>query len=441
MILYYHFIRVIMSQKHLKTLFTPLVCILLLGLVFSCKEKERYNINMDDTTPPGPVVLKYYKSLYGGARFFYELPEDEDLLSVEAEYTNSQNKTFTFSASYFVDSVDVYGLPDTDTYSVRLYAVDRAGNRSTALSVPVEPLEPAFQRVAKSIEVRPGFGSFFLDWFNDLKQEVNVYVDFEFTDNAGTRNVTTIFTSKADTNRRFVNDLNEIDGRRVGIKVRVEDQYGNMTDVIDKGEIVLLTDELIAKDSWILPNPNDSIGGVPMVFGNDKEGRTRNVIDGIINTGEDLNFMHTGGRGRTGNLVDRNMPWNLMIDLGDYYELSRIVTHQRHYGSGSSPVTQGQYYRGENVGSYNMYYWDEDLKSWELISFHKIPIPQALSELDYVKAGQAGDMAYMYPDFPAFTKKTRWFRYEAVSDFLSNYTGTAANTISEITLYGRKATN
>lgn len=177
-----------------------------------------------------------------------------------------------------------------------------------------------------------------------------------------------------------------------------------------------------------------------MVFGNDKEGRTRTVIDEIINKGEDLNFMHTGGRGRTGKLVDKNMPWNLMIDLGDYYELSRIVTHQRHYGSGSSPVTQGQYYRGENVGSYNMYYWDEDLTQWVLINFHKIPIPIVMSELDYVKAGQAGDMAYMYPNLPDFTKKTRWFRYEAVSDFLSNYTGTAANTLSEITLYGRKAT-
>lgn len=430
-----------MNYKQLGTLLTSLVYIFLLGLFYSCKEKERYNINTDDSTPPGSILFNNYKPLYGGARFFYELPDDEDLLSVEAEYTNSQNRTFKFSASYFVDSVDVYGLPDTGVYAINLYAVDRAGNRSTPVTVDVEPLEPAFQRVAKSVEVRPGFGSFFLDWTNELEQEVNVYVDFEFADKTGPRQVTTIFTSKADTNRRFVNDLNDINANKVGVKIRVEDQYGNMTGHLDKGEIVLLTDELIPKQSWILPNPNDSIGGVPMVFGNDKEGRTRNVIDGIINVGEDLNFMHTGGRGRTGNLLDKNMPWNLMIDLGDYYELSRVVTHQRHYGNGSSPVTQGQYYRNENVGSYNMYYWDEDLNDWEHISFHQIPIPQVVSELDYVKAGQAGDMAYMYPDFPAFTKKTRWFRYEAVSDFLSNYTGTAANALSEITLYGRKAIN
>ena len=407
----------------------------------SCKEKERYNISMDDNTPPETILFKHYKPLYGGARFYYELPGDEDLLFVEAEYTNNKNKTFTFSSSYFVDSVDIYGLPDTEEHPIKLYAVDRAGNRSTPVTIHVTPLEPAFKRVAESIEIRPGFGSFFLDWINQLKQEVNVYVNFEFADKKGRREVTTIFSSKVDTNRMFIEDLQDIDNNKVKVKVRVEDEYGNITDYVDKGEITLLTDEVIPKDKWMLPNPNDSIGGVPMVFGNDKEGRTRYVIDDIINTGEDLNFMHTGGRGRTGNLSDRNMPWNLMIDLGDYYELSRIVTHQRHYGNGSSPVTQGQYYRNENVGSYNMYYWDEDEDDWVHINYHQIPIPLVMSELDYVKAGQEGDMAYMYPDDPEFTKKTRWFRYEAVSDFLSNYTGTAANALSEITLYGRKATN
>ncbi len=429
-----------MSHRQIKNFLSASICIALLALVFSCKEKDRYNINIDDSTPPGPVVLKYYKSLYGGARFFYGLPEDEDLLAVEAEYTNSKGKTFKFNASYFVDSLDVYGLPDTDMHAVRLYAVDRAGNRSAPLIVNIEPLEPAYQRVARSLEVRPGFGSFFVDWANELKQDINVYVDFEFSDKSGPRKVTTIFSSKAEADRRFVYDLDEVASDRVNVNVRVEDQYGNITESIEKGEVTLLKDELIPKKIWKLPNPNDSIGGIPMVFGNDNEGRTRYVIDDIINTGEDFNFMHTGKRGRTGNLVDKNMPWNLMIDLGDYYELSRVVTHQRRYGTASLGI-QGQYYRAENVGAYNMYYWDEDTKDWVLIAYHQIPIPILPSELDFVKAGQAGDMAYMYPDFPAFTKKTRWFRYEAVSDFLSNYTGVGANCLSEITLYGRKASN
>src|SRR3546814_19394729 len=83
-----------------------------------------------------------------------------------------------------------------------------------------------------------------------------------------------------------------------------------------------------------------------MCFGNGLEGRTRYVIDDIIDQGDNLNFMHTHSRGRTGRAEDGNMPWNVIIDLGDYYELSRIITVQRHSG-GLANISLGQYYRYE----------------------------------------------------------------------------------------------
>src|SRR3546814_4663848 len=86
----------------------------------------------------------------------------------------------TFSASYFADSLEVYGFADTSEYTVQLYAVDRAGNRSEVVNVPVTPLEPAYTRVAESIVVKPGFSSFFLDWQNELEQNINVYVNFSY---------------------------------------------------------------------------------------------------------------------------------------------------------------------------------------------------------------------------------------------------------------------
>ncbi|HMR19745.1 MAG TPA: DUF4959 domain-containing protein, partial [Sphingobacterium sp.] len=368
------------------------------------------------------------------------LPNDEDLLSVEAEYTNAKNQTFKFSASYFVDSLDVYGLPNTNLHTIQLFAVDRAGNRSEPLRVEVEPLEPAYLRVANTMEVRSGFSSFFLDWENELKQNINVYVDFEFNDNGRHRTLTSVFSSNSETDRRFVNDLNLTSDQKIKVKVRVEDIYGNITDQIDKGEISLLEDIAIPKSAWTIPNANDSIGGIPMVFGDGLEGRAHRVIDGIIDRGDNLNFMHTNARGRTGRIADGNMPWNYMIDLGDYYELSRIVTVQRHSG-GLANINRGQYYKANNVGMYRMYYWDDDLNNWQLISQHQIPVIEGLSDLDYVKLGEAGDMAYMYPDEPQFTKKTRWFRYEAVKGFTSNYTLDDGHCLSEITLFGRKATN
>lgn len=408
-------------------------------LIVSCKEEERHLSASNDSVPPHQPINITYKPLYGGARFFYELPNDEDLLSIDASYTNANNQTFSFSSSYYVDSLDVLGFGDTLSYKVELYAVDRAGNKSTPVEITVKPLESAITRVLKSAKVKPGFSSFFVDWENELEQSINVYVDFSYTKDGSKHEFTSVFSSNLPKERRFIEDLDLTPDEPVAVSLRVEDTYGNMSQPLDEGNISLFEDDEIPKQNWFLPAANDSIGGVPQCFGDGLEGRLRYVIDGIIDRGDNLNFMHTQSRGRTGRKADGNMPWNIIIDLGDYYELSRIVTVQRHSG-GLDNISRGQYYRSENVGIYQMYYWDDDLAQWVAISQHQIPVPVGLSELEFVKKGEAGDMAYMYPDDPQYTKPTRWFRYEALKGFTSNYTRDDANCLSELTLYGKKVT-
>jgi hypothetical protein len=217
----------------------------------------------------------------------------------------------------------------------------------------------------------------------------------------------------------------------------VEDTYGNITDYIDMGEFSLLEDEVIPKDKWTMPENNeyihDSVGGVPMAFLSAYEARAFYIMDGVIDNGQ-FHYIHTGGRGRTGQSIHGNVPYNIMINLGEEYELSRIVTHQRV--SGGSGV-RGNYYRSENVGLYAMYVWDDAEEKWDSICEHKILVP-SVSEIELNQMGIAGDMAYFYPDDPQYTKPTRWFRYEALRAFDSNYTSTNCNCLSEITLYAKK---
>jgi hypothetical protein len=408
----------------------------LLLIFASCKEVLRYEVNENDSVAPGKPTNITYKPLYGGARFYYTIPRDEDLLSIDAIYTNQQGQSFWFSASYYSDSLDVYGFGDSLEYVVQLYAVDRAGNRSEVTDYPVTPLEPAITRVAKSLIVKPGFNSFFLDWENELEQSINVYVDFNFTQNGEKREYSTVFSSNFLTDRRFIEDLNLSSDIPINIGIRVEDRYGNITKTIDKGHINLYEDTKIPKDKWIIPPTGDSIGGVPQFFGDGYEGRVVYLIDDIIDKNDNRNFIHTAYRGRTGKDADGGMPWNAMIDLGDYYELSRIITVQRH--DRANNYEKGQYYAAENVGLYRMYIWDEDLQEWEFVSQNKIPIPVGMSEMEIVRQAEAGDMAYMYPDDPKYTKPTRWFRYEAVKCFDDNYNSDSGVCLSELTLYGRK---
>ncbi len=427
------------KQNSMKTTIKYLfIVMVLLIIVVSCEDK--YNAGSNDSVAPGQPKNITYKPLFGGARFFFDLPEDEDLLSVEAQYTNAAGATFTFSSSYFVDSLNVFGFGDTLEHVVNIYARDRAGNKSQPVVMKVIPKESAISRVMKSLVLKPGFSSFFVDWKNELGQSINVYADFSYTQGGKAKSFTSVFSSNLVNERRFVEDLYLGPTEPLNVKIRVSDIYGNISEPKDMGTITLLEDIKIPKDKWFLPAANDSIGGVPQAFGNELEGRLHFTIDGFIDQRQSLNFMHTGGRGTNGNPGNGNMPFNVLIDLGAEYELSRIVTHQRHTDF-CGEFCRGQYYRSENVGIYEMYVWDKDKNGWVYVSQNKIKVPVGLSDRQFVLEGRKGDLAYMYPDDPKYTKPTRWFRYRAMKSFNGNYTSTNANCLSEITLYGRKVGN
>jgi hypothetical protein len=169
-------------------------------------------------------------------------------------------------------------------------------------------------------------------------------------------------------------------------------------------------------------------------------GRTEYIMDGIIDMNDVSNYCNFEVRGRTGDPKDGDLPWNIFIDLGDYYELSRIVTHQRRFNGGANPLSKGVLYGSYNVGIFNMYIWDDETDKWELIRQVKIPMPENMTEMEIIKQALAGDVSFMFPDDPGFTKPTRWFRYEALYTFRNNYTETSQVAgFSELTIYGKKA--
>lgn len=417
------------------------LCIIALFAGFNaCKEKDRYAISGEDATPPNPPIYLTYKPLPGGVRLYYEIPDNSNLLSIEAEHTTVVGRNLTFAASYFVDSLDVFGFVNEEIYHLQLYAVNRAGVRSTPVSIDVMPLESALPKVYENIQAKGATRSFFVEWENELTQTLNVMVDFKFKMKDGqNRSLTRVFTSREPIERRFVLDLDLDENETVNISLRVEDLYGNSTEVKQFGNINLLHDVELDKSKWVLPYSGTIMGSVTMVNGSYLEGKIEQVYDGVINSGEEINYM----------VSNRGNPWSVLIDLGDVYELTRIITWQRRFSGaleadddGNIPdrtFDKGILYGGSNVGVYRMHRWDEETSSWELFSEHKIPTPVGLSDIDIIRIhNDKGDEAYIHPDEPRFSKPTRWFRYEAVSGFVNNYTNTNANSLSEISLYGRK---
>jgi hypothetical protein len=420
-----------------------LLIVLLVSGLCACKESQRFEIGYDDSTPPSPPTFLRYDTLYGGARIYFTPPTDRDVLSVDASYINEAGKKVWFSVSYYISSIEVYGFSNKEPRTVQLYAVDRAGNKSQPVDILITPYEPAVTQVASTVYIKSGFGSFYVNWENVLEQNMNVYVDFTYTEKGVTKERHLIYTSNLAEERRFIRDLDLDPGEKIHVLVKIEDRYENMTESFDMGEITLLEDVKVPKDKWSMPATNDTIGGEPQAFLNALFGRDYYLYDDIIDDGQNFNMSHTFGKGRTGNPEDGNVPYNIMIDLGDYYELSRIITHQRYvmglnYIQNLENAGRETYYQGENVGIYRMYLWDEETQAWDTITTHKITFPNDLSDRDYRILGAAGDIAYMYPDEPQYTKPTRWFRYEALFGFDGNYTGTNCHCLSEITLYAKK---
>lgn len=419
--------------------------------LISCEENERFKIGYDDNIPPSAPQFLNYKPTYGGARIFFNSPDDADLLSIDATYINNDGKELWFSVSFYSDYIDVYGFANEEPHTIQLFAVDRAGNRSEKIPVKVVPLKPAVEQVIESMYCVPGFSSFYINWSNGLMKSMNIFVNYSFKGKDGKEKEShVIFTSRQPEESQYIRNPGFTTTEPVNVKVHVEDEYGNASDVIELGDFNLLEDNLIPKDAWQIPAANDSTivnrfgervnTGVPMGFFNGGEGRDYMAIDGIINDGRTVNFTHTWYVGRTGNPKDGNMPWNYIIDLGDYYDLSRIITHQRYaYAGATEHSGRLDYYRNENVGIFSLWRWDEEVQEWDSLTTHKITYPEGATSRQLRTLGQKGDMAYMYPRNPRFTKPTRWFRYEAKYAFTDNYKAETAQCISEITLYGRKS--
>ena len=389
----------------------------IMAILVGCEEAKRYEISGNDTTPPGTPIFIDSKPLYGGARVFFRAPADEDVLSVEVSYSNADGKKVRFAASYFADSLDVYGFGREGEHAIEMYAVDRAGNRSTSIHETVTSLEPPVVSLAKSMQVLPSFASMLVKWTYILREPVYVWVDFSYAQNGVRHDYTNVFASNR-VETRSIDGLNLYDGEPVSVKVNVKDKYGNVAHAKDTS-IVLLTDEIIDKAAWRLPEPGTVMDDVMQANGSNLE----LLIDGLNDIDIPLNYF----------LTSMDNPWSIIIDLGETYELSRIVTHQckSDYKGGPSNTNsdRGNLYRGDNVMAYNLYVWDETIHSWEWLSRYDVRIPIVSDENEYILMGQAGDMTFLYPAEPKFSKPTRWLRFEAIN----------GKYISEITLYGRKA--
>jgi len=205
----------------------------------------------NDNVSPGAVSNIQVENIAGAARITYDLPNDEDLVAVEAVYEiNGQAKRI--SASVYTNSLMVEGFGSTDPRAIQLYCVDRSRNYSQPVEVTINPLTPPVTSIFNSIDMAAGFGGVFLQWDNPTEAEVSIWILAE--DETGEmKEKETIYTSvsSGQFNSRGMAPVE----KKFGVYVR--DRWNNFSDTLFMTLTPLFEEKLDAREFKRVALPRD----------------------------------------------------------------------------------------------------------------------------------------------------------------------------------------
>lgn len=278
--------------------------------------------------PPSPVTNINVENFNGGAKISYHLPEDEDLLYVEARYEVNGVKYQT-SSSLYKNFLEVQGFGDTEERKVELVCVDKSMNESEPVSVPIHPLTPPIKLIYESLKLQSDFGGVRATWDNEYKTDISVTI--LVPDSFG--------VLKPYPNGTFYSDavkgtgiLRGFPSEKQFFAATIRDRWGNQSDTVN-GDFIPLYEEKLDKSKF-----RDLFleGDKPL---NKYGWSIRNLWNDKINVNEGAH-----GDGVWG------VPYPFTFELGQTAKLSRIVVNHR-------PAAQ---FSWGNGGGYEYEIWGTD---------------------------------------------------------------------------------
>jgi len=372
--------------------------------------------NNGDSTPPGSISIVEVTPTSGGGIIEYQLPEDNDLLFVQADYTDAQGNSVFRTSSYHNTSIEITGFVTTEEVEIELTAIDQDKNVSKPVVVRFNPLESFIYSVQESLTLTEDLGGVRVNWTNPNEKTVYVFLDID--DGSGDIETRILSSSNKNANA-FVRGLKSVE---TDFSARVEDLSGNTTQSTSLGKYTPLFEEKIDKSTWTLVS-NLSVDG------NAWEGKTVNFWDDVIDTaasGVDDSYFIIW-RNQNGGVL--NWPLDIVIDLNKEVKLSRFTVWQRAFWY-NGPQGEPYYYQEENLKSFELFV-SNDKTTWESLGSFDIGDPRDVSGNI---PSEALEQAASGHDFE-FDFITQSFRYLKFS-ITSNYGSDTYVHGSEISLFG-----
>lgn len=395
-----------------KTYFLKIFLAAIVFTAFGCDTNDA-----NDTTPPGEVIVLSVEPTNGGGIINYELPSDNDVLFVRADYTNAQGEQVFRVASKHQNSIEISGMVDSSPVEVQVRVVDESQNQSNPVVIEVIPERSFIYDILEDISLVADLGGVRVSWENLEEKTVFIYLYIEVN---GVEEVR-ILSSNARTNSKFVRGLAALPTK---FSVKVEDFDGNESPIREVGQYTPLFEEKIQKDTWTLVE-NLSING------NAYEGSTVNFWDDVIDTASTNsdNSYFIINRADNGGVL--RWPLDIVIDLNKKVKINRFKVWQRAYwyGAPNDPF-EPYYYQAENLRTFDLFVSNDKLE-WQLLGSYDIGDPMntegvvPTDKLEEAALGHDFNLDEISPEF-------RYLKFSITANFGSD----SFVHGSEISIYG-----
>lgn len=380
------------------------IFILALGIVIVSCQEEHIGQHPTDNIPPDPVSNVEIIEIPGGCEITYDLPEDEDLLYVEALFSREKGINSEARASYYKNILKLEGFGDTLEHQVELRAVDRSGNKSESTIETFSPLTPPVITIGQTLSMSEGFGGVKFFWQNPTRAEVGIVV-LEEDNNGEFVPIETYYSTMIDGS----GSIRGLDTIPFNFGIYVKDRWENKSE-LKYFELTPLFEEEMDKNLFRevkLPGDAPDAWGWVMP----------RMWDGIIDWGNGFNTADDAS----------TWPHSWTFDIGNIISISRLKIWQR---PGSHTFNFSNLRKFEVWGCVELDptgNWDTwtKLGSFESIKPSGLPLGQ-LSDEDRALVAEGED--YEFPDAP----RVRYIRFRA----LETWANTRSAILSELAVYG-----
>ncbi|WP_418894143.1 DUF5000 domain-containing lipoprotein [Limibacterium fermenti] len=280
----------------------------------SCSPDEE-----DTSKIPNPLTNVSAENTKGGAVFFYDTPQENEVILVTAEYPidNGATKIERFDITKYSSSLTLTGL-STQKRKVELYTTNKHGNRSAGVEVEVEPLLSSsveyLNKIMASVSIAPVVNGITISFSNNSESK-EVFFNISYKDIAGNWYEYNVKPSANE--QEGIITLENLPYAEFSIYLSDSDEERSEAKLLSVTPVI---EEVLITDKWVeyaLPGDNsegfkDTQWGTYLPL--------KNLWDGIK--------LHSGGDGRFENLGG-DFPQSYTIDLGANQELklSRIIIY------------------------------------------------------------------------------------------------------------------